>query len=84
LIGFDMEERRKHPRAEVDEPAYICGDGSSTRCRVLNLSAEGAAMDVPNPAFLPARFNLMTEKDRVVRKCRVVWFSQNRVGVAFE
>jgi hypothetical protein len=67
--------------AEVSEPAYICGDGSSTRCRVLNHSAEGAAMYVPNPSYLPARFNLMTEKGR---KCRVVWFSHNRVGVAIE
>jgi len=79
-----ISERRKHPRTETDEPAYVSGDGSSTKCRVLNLSAEGAALDVPNPSFLPARFNLMTEKDRVVRKCRIVWFSQNRVGVAFE
>jgi hypothetical protein len=79
-----MEERRKHPRAEVDEPAYIYGDGSSTMCRVLNVSAEGAAIDVPDPSFIPARFKLMTEKDRVIRNCRVVWISQNRVGVAFE
>jgi len=41
LIGFDMEERRKHPRAEVDEPAIFVvmdrapGPGA-------NLSAEGA------------------------------------------
>jgi hypothetical protein len=26
----------------------------------------------------------MTEKDRLVRKCRVVWIQQNRIGVAFE
>jgi hypothetical protein len=79
-----MEERRKHPRAEVDEPAYIYGDGSSTMCRVLNVSAEGAAIEVPDPSFIPARFKLMTEKDRVIRNCRVVWISQNRVGVAFQ
>jgi hypothetical protein len=79
-----MEERRKHPRAEVDEAAYICGDGSSTKCRVLNVSAEGCALAVPNPSFIAARFKLMTEKDRVVRDCRVVWISQNNIGVAFE
>jgi hypothetical protein len=79
-----MEERRKHQRVEVDEPAYICGDGSSTMCRVLNISAEGAAVDVPNPSFLPERFELMTENDRVIRSCRVIWIIQNSVGVAFE
>jgi hypothetical protein len=79
-----MEERRKHPRTEVDEPAYISSCGSSTRCRVLNVSAEGAAIDVPNPSFVPKRFLLMTEKDRVTRNCRIIWIRQNRVGVAFE
>ena len=79
-----MEDRRKHQRVEVNEPAYICGDGSSTRCRVMNISSEGAAVDVPNPSFLPERFKLMTEKNRVVRNCRVVWITKNSVGLAFE
>jgi hypothetical protein len=79
-----MEERRKHPRSEVDEPAYISGDGSSLSCRVLNVSDEGAAIDVPNAAYVPQRFQLMIEKDRLIRKCRVVWIQQNRIGVAFE
>jgi hypothetical protein len=79
-----MEERRRGPRADVDEPAYISSHGASTRCRVVNISAEGAAIDVPDAAFVPARFQLMTEKDRVVRDCRVVWTKQNRIGVIFE
>lgn len=79
-----MKERRKHPRAAVDELAYISGDGSSTLCRMVNVSAEGAAIDVPNPSFVSDRFQLMTAKDRVIRNCRVVWIKQNTVGVAFE
>ena len=78
------EERRKHPRAEVDEAAYVSSDGASIRCRVLNLSAEGAAIDVPNAAYIPDRFQMMTEKDRVIRNCRLVWIQENRIGVAFE
>jgi PilZ domain len=78
------DERRKHPRAEVDETAYVSSGGASTRCRVLNISAEGAAIDVPNAAYVPDRFQLMTEKDRVIRSCRVVWIQQNRIGVTFE
>jgi hypothetical protein len=77
-------ERRKQQRAEVDEVAYVSSGGASTRCRVLNISTEGAAIDVPNAAFIPQRFQLMTEKDRLIRKCRVVWIQQNRIGVAFE
>jgi hypothetical protein len=78
------EERREHQRTEVDEVAYLSSCGTSTRCRVVNISADGAAIDVPNAAFVPDRFELMTEADRVVRKCQVVWIRQNRIGVAFE
>jgi hypothetical protein len=78
------DERRKQHRAEVDEAAYVSSGGASTRCRVLNISTEGAAIDVLNAAFIPQRFQLMTEKDRLVRNCRVVWIQQNRIGVAFE
>jgi hypothetical protein len=78
------DERRKQPRTEISEVAYLSFGGASTRCQVLNISAEGAAIDVPTSAFVPDRFQLMTEKDRLVRKCRVVWIQQNRIGVAFE
>lgn len=78
------DERRKALRTDVDEPAYVSSHGSSTRCRLLNISAEGAAIEVPDPAFIPNRFQLMTERDRVVRDCRVVWTKQNRIGVIFE
>jgi hypothetical protein len=77
-------ERRRLLRVEIDEAAYVSSGGASTRCRVLNLSAEGAAIDVPNAAYIPQRFRLMTEKDRLIRRCRVVWIQQNRIGVAFE
>jgi hypothetical protein len=83
-LATAMEERRRGPRADVDEPAYISSHGSSTRCRVVNISAEGAAIEVPDPVFIPTRFQLMTENDRVVRDCRVVWTKQNRIGVIFE
>jgi hypothetical protein len=83
-IGVRLAERRKQHRVEVDEVAYVSSGGASTRCRVLNISTEGAAVDVPNAAFIPQRFQLMTEKDRLVRRCRIVWIKQNRIGVAFE
>jgi hypothetical protein len=84
LPAMSSEERRKAPRADVDEPAYIASRGASTRCRVINISADGAAIEVPDPVFIPDRFQLMTERDRVVRGCRVVWTRQNRIGVIFE
>jgi hypothetical protein len=78
------EERRKSPRAEVDEIAYIFGQGSSMQCWVRNLSPDGAAIDVPDPIVVPRQFQLMTKTDRVVRACRIIWIRQNRIGVEFK
>jgi hypothetical protein len=78
-----MEEKRKHPRVEVDEPAYVSAGGSVMSCRVRNISVEGAAIDVTNPAFVPQRFRLVMAKDSSVHECTIVWIQQNRVGVSF-
>lgn len=78
-----MEERRRLDREQVDQIAYIFGDGSSTRCRVTNISEDGAAVELPDARFMRSRFKLMIEKDKLVRDCRLVWSSGNRIGVAF-
>ena len=79
-----MDDRRKHPRVEIDETAYVSAGGLSMRCRLLNVSPEGAAIEVPDPTFVPSHFRLMIEKDRTIRICKVIWIKQNRIGVAFE
>jgi PilZ domain len=78
-----MEERRKHPRTEIDEPAYVSSDGSVMSCRVRNISREGAAIDVENPAFVPQYFRLVMASDSSVHQCRITWIRQNRIGVTF-
>ena len=78
-----MEEKRKHPRTEVNEPAYVSSGGSVMSCTVRNISAEGAAIDVENPAFVPARFRLVLANDSSVRECRVAWIQRNRIGLTF-
>jgi PilZ domain len=78
-----MEEKRKHPRVEIDEPAYVSSGGSVMSCVVRNISAEGAAIDVENPAFVPQRFRLVMAKDSSVRECQIIWIQQKRIGVAF-
>ena len=47
-----MEERRKYPRTEINEPAYVSSGGSVMSCVVRNISFEGANIEVANPAFL--------------------------------
>ena len=53
------------------------------RCSVRNISADGAAIDVENPAFVPSRFRLVMANDSSVRECRVAWIQQNRIGLTF-
>ena len=78
-----VEEKRKHPRTEVDEPAYVSSGGSVMRCTVRNVSAEGAAIDIENPAFVPARFRLVMANGASVRECQVAWIQRNRIGLTF-
>jgi hypothetical protein len=79
-----MEEKRKHPRTEIDEPAYVSSGGSVMPCVVRNISSEGAAIDVDNPAFVPQHFRLVMAKDSsIVHECRVAWIQKNRIGLTF-
>ena len=78
-----IEEKRKHPRTEINEPAYVSVGGSVMSCMVRNISLEGAAIDVENPAFVPPQFRLVMAKGSSVRECRIAWIKQNRIGVTF-
>jgi hypothetical protein len=79
-----MEEKRKHPRTEIEELAYVSSGGSVMRCVVRNISREGAAIDVENAAFVPQRFLLVMAKDSsIVHECRVAWIKKNRIGLTF-
>lgn len=84
LLMSMFQERRRSPRESVQQAAYISYMGSSTRCTIANLSAEGAAIEVPDASHVPIRFQLMTEADRVVRNCCVVWIKRNTLGIQFE
>jgi len=79
-----IEERRKQQRIDVDEIAYIFGDGASLRCRVINVSEEGAAIELPAKQHINSSFKLMFERDRSTRTCRLIWSINNMIGVAFE
>jgi PilZ domain len=79
-----MEEKRKHPRTDIDEPAFVSSGGSVMSCVVRNISAEGAAIEVDNPVFVPQHFRLVMAKDpAVVHDCSVAWIKQNRIGLTF-
>ena len=78
-----MEEKRKHQRTEINEPAYVSAGGSVMRCVVRNISAEGAAIDVDNPAFVPAQFRLVIASNSTTHDCTVIWIQGKRIGLSF-
>jgi hypothetical protein len=78
-----MLEKRKYQRSEVNEPAYVSADGSVMSCVVRNISPEGAAIDIEDPAFVPARFRLVMAKGAVVRDCQIAWLQDKRIGIIF-
>jgi PilZ domain len=78
-----MEEKRKYPRTEISEPAYVSSGGSVMSCIVRNISAEGAAIDIENPSFVPARFRLVMVNDPAVYECRIAWIREKRIGLTF-
>ncbi|MGZ5870529.1 MAG: PilZ domain-containing protein [Bradyrhizobium sp.] len=79
-----MEEKRKYQRTELNEPAYVSSAGSVMSCMVRNISPEGAAIDVENPAFVPAHFRLVMARDSSIHECRIVWIQHKRIGVTFD
>ncbi|PSO25991.1 PilZ domain-containing protein [Bradyrhizobium sp. MOS002] len=78
-----MDERRKAPRDGVEQIGYIFDDGSSIRCVIKNISENGAAIELADPHLARPQFQLMLDSDRSVRECRLVWSSQNRIGIQF-
>ncbi len=78
-----MDERRKHPRTEINEPGLVSVSGSVMRCVVRNISPEGAAIEVDNPAFVPSRFRLVMNNGARVHECSIAWIQKNRIGVTF-
>jgi hypothetical protein len=79
-----MDERRAAPRNRVLKAATIEFDGSAITCLVRDLSITGAALDVTSLAGIPEHFILAFRADAVHMRCHVVWFRENRIGVAFD
>lgn len=79
-----MNEKRTAPRHRVLKHGTLAfGGGGSVDCTVRNISSGGARLDLANPFRLPQSFTLVIESDHFMRRCRPVWCSDTRIGVAF-
>jgi len=79
-----MIEKRAARRYRVLKGATIAFGGNGVACTVRNLSSSGAAIDLAGKIRLPTSFRLLIECDQFMRRCRQVWCSDNRIGVAFD
>jgi hypothetical protein len=77
-------ERRSAARHRTFKAGkIILHNGSSViDCTVRNISAEGAAITVPNAATVPAEFELQFDNEK--RPCIVAWRRLDRMGVKFK
>jgi hypothetical protein len=79
-------ERRKASRTRVLRGGVISFHhlGAAFECTVRNLSEIGACLMVESPVGIPDEFDLVLDREKVPRRCHVVWRSANKIGVAFQ
>ena len=79
-------EKRKNVRRAITYPAFLeFGDGLPAReCTLCDASQEGAQLAVADPNSLPDEFILALSSDGAARRrCRVIWRTENQIGVEF-
>ena len=82
-----MKENRRHARVQL--PGFSSKSGRivvdpktpSIECRIVDLSASGACLEVNSQVTLPKRFEFHASGTR--RKCNLVWRNGRRLGIAF-
>ena len=81
-----MEERRRVQRTRTLKSARILFSHSASviDCTVRNLTNLGACLHVANSFGMPERFDLVFDSIHARRPCRVIWRTDERLGVSFE
>jgi PilZ domain len=82
----DSKERRDRQRTRVLRNAKIIAPLSSSmiHCTVQDITGGGACLRVANTYGMPQTFELTFEHGRTRRACRVVWRTDDKLGVTFE
>lgn len=79
------DERRGKTRRRVLRGGKIFFHqlGTSADCRVRSVSEAGACLIITSPVGIPNEFQLVLDRDKTPRGCRVEWRSANQIGVSF-
>lgn len=79
-----MEERRTTQRHRTLKAGSIAfNSAAGIDCRIRNLSAIGACLEVESQIGVPDDFMLVMERDHVREQCHVIWRMRSRLGVTF-
>jgi PilZ domain len=79
-----MVETRAAVRYRMIKPAQIEHGNDKIACTLRDISITGAALEVTDPAVIPAEFILVLSEDGLKLPCRVVRRTGFRIGVAFD
>jgi len=81
-----VDERRTRKRTRILRGAKIFVPRRSpvVHCTVQNITGGGACLKFANTSGLPETFDLTFEHGRTRRPCRVIWRTDNELGVCFE
>jgi hypothetical protein len=79
-----MVETRAAQRYRVTKPAQIEYGGGKLACTIRDISTTGAALEVSDPAIVPAKFTLVLAEDGLKLRCTVARRAGFRIGVAFD
>ena len=79
------EEHRKEARLRALKGGKVVFNqhASVIDCVVRDLSGHGARLQVTTSVGIPERFDLVFDADNTSRSCRLVWRSDQQVGVEF-
>jgi hypothetical protein len=77
-------ENRSAIRQRVLKGATIEFGGGGIDCKIRNMSANGAMLDVISPVGIPEHFSLVVPTGGKHRSCQVVWRKEKRIGVTFK
>ena len=79
-------DKRRDPRRYVVNGARISREGSADLqdCRMIDVSAFGARLELKKGGSIPDQFMLLLSHDgKLSRQCSVVWRSENAIGIKF-
>jgi hypothetical protein len=77
-------DRRKSPRTRMRKKAALRTRADSLmHCTVMNLSREGACLQIASTLGIVGDVRLSFDNFHSMRVCHIVWRDADRLGVAF-